>query len=29
MPFKKTSKDRRETIEALLGIYKTDRYEKN
>jgi len=27
MPFKKTKKDRRETIEALLGIYKTDNYE--
>ncbi|MCF8295950.1 MAG: B12-binding domain-containing radical SAM protein [Saprospiraceae bacterium] len=27
MPFKKTGKDRKETIEALLGIYKTDKYE--
>lgn len=29
MPFKKTWKDRRETIEALFGIYKTDFYENN
>lgn len=27
MPFKKTRKDKRETIEALLGIYKADKYE--
>lgn len=29
MPFKKSRKDRRETIEALFGFYKTDSYEKN